>query len=537
MNKEIKVPIVILLVITALLIGVYWGVSANLKRGGVAYSALASGDNDTKLGAIRQLIDNYYVDSIESDSLMDMVYSAMMTSLDPHSVYLSQKDLDKTMESLRGNFDGVGIMLRMVNDTVRVQQVIPDGPSEKAGVLAGDYILSVDGIDVSGVKMSSDEVISHLRGERKSTANLKIKRLSENGLRYIKVVRDVIKTPSLTYSGMIDSKTGYIHLSQFSGTTYDEFCTAVKQLKRDGMKRMVLDLRGNGGGLLDQAIGVCDELLPGRELIVYTQGAHQKRYDERSHRGGLFCEGDLIVMIDEYSASASEIVAGAIQDNDRGLIVGRRSFGKGLVQQQFELPDHSAVMLTVARYYTPSGRCIQRPYTKGTDEYYKEYLEQIVAEYENDSLISKVTDSTEYHTTKGRIVYGGGAIFPDHPISYKTDTNFIYYTQLINKAIVYEYVFNLVSRTGTSIKESYPTANDFVKRYKVSDAMLEQLFQLGEKKGLRRNTKSIAKFREEIRSRVKGEIAEMLYSTATYYGILLSSDPELQEALTLWKKR
>lgn len=492
--------------------------------------------NDSKLGAIWNLVDNNYVDPLDSDSVMDKIYAAVLSALDPHSNYLPRDIYAKEQETLRGNFEGVGIVIRMTNDTVCAAQIIPDGPSEHAGLQACDRILSVDGIRVSGVKMPTDSVIAKLRGPRKSIADLTIYRVSDKRTYNIKVVRDIIKTPSLTYSGMLDKQTGYIRLSRFGETTYDEFRDAILQLKKKGMKRMLLDLRDNGGGTLSSAIDICDELLPGNELIVYTEGRHQRRRNAHSTPGGLFAKGELIVMIDEFSASASEIVAGAIQDNDRGTIVGRRSFGKGLVQQQFPLPDRSAVQLTIARYYTPSGRCIQRPYNKGTDEYYSEFVQHVIDEYNNDSILSQVTDSTPYYTSEGRVVYGGGGILPDHIIHLKADTNIIYYTQLLNKGIISNYVFDLVSKNGASIKECYGNENGFLAKYKVDDKMMQNLFELADKSGIERNNKSINKFKEEIRTRIKAEIGDMLYGTNSFYKLLLPYDPEIKEALQIFNK-
>ena len=496
---------------------------------------LGNGPNDAKLNAIWSIVDRNYVDRLDADSVMDKVYAAMLSTLDPHSIYLTQKELARETEALRGNFEGVGLLLQMKNDTVCVTQVIPGGPSERAGVQAGDRIIKIDGLDIAGKKMSLDSVVARLRGPRKSMVDITINRLSEHKTATLKVVRNIISMPSLTYSGMLDKKTGYLRLDRFGETTYDEFCNAVKDLKAKGMERLVLDLRDNSGGLLSAALGICDELLPDRELIVYTQGAHQRRQEEHSSRGGLFCKGELIVMIDEYSASASEIVAGAVQDNDRGLIVGRRSFGKGLVQQRFPLPDRSAIQLTTSRYYTPSGRCIQRPYNKGTNEYYADFAQNIIDEYDGDSTLYKINDSTPYYTAKGRTVYGGGGIYPDHTIHYKSDENVVYYNRLLNKGLLSDYIFDYVSYKGSTIKQKHPTEESFLKNYTVSDAMLEQLFANAEKKGIARDAKGIARYREEIRTRIKAGIGDMLYSNNAFYYLLLPYDPELKEALSLMK--
>lgn len=491
----------------------------------------SNGFNSQKLNAIWNLVENRYVDKIESDTVMDRLCASMLSTLDPHSTYLSHKDLERENEMLRGNFEGVGIVLQMRNDTVYASRIVEGGPAERAGVMAGDRILKVDGAMVTGVKMPSDSVVSRLRGKRKSVAHVEIARLSEGKPRTVKIIRDVITTPSVSYSGMIDRETGYIHLTRFGESTYDEFCNAIQELKGEGMKRMVLDLRGNGGGALSSAIGICDELLPGKEMIVYTDGAHQRKKEYHSTPGGLFCKGELIVMIDEYSASASEIVSGAMQDNDRGKVVGRRSFGKGLVQQQFELPDGTAVMLTIARYYTPSGRCIQRPYKDGTDEYYADFARQLMNEYDNEETTTAIQDSTPYYTSKGRIVYGGGGIMPDHTIHVKTDPDIVYYNQLVNRGIISDYVFDYVSRNNTVIKNKYKNAGDFLDKYKVGDDMLQAIFAVGEQKGVPKNTVSINKYREEIRSNIKAAIGDMLYTSEVYYKIILPYDPELKEAL------
>ena len=521
-----------MLTVSALVVGIYIGYAT--ERGSrTAGSNSSNSISDYKLNAIWELVDRHYVDPLDGDSVMDKVYAAILSTLDPHSIYLSQQMLKRENEMLRGNFEGVGIVIRMRNDTVCASQIIPGGPSEQAGVLAGDRILRVDGQDISGVGISSDSAVTLLRGRRKSVADLLVYRPSENKTHIIKVVRNIISTPSLTYSGMLDASTGYIRLGRFGETTYEEFCDAVKELKSKGMKRMLLDLRGNSGGLLSAAVGICDELLPGKEMIVYTEGTHDRRKETHSSPGGLFCKGDLTVIIDEYSASASEIVSGAVQDNDRGTIVGRRSFGKGLVQQQFPLPDKSAVQLTIARYYTPSGRCIQRPYDKGTDEYYNDFLNQVISEYGNggDSLLSQITDSTPYYTSKGRVVYGGGGILPDRIIHYKTEPNIAYYNMLVSKAVIADYTFDYVSRNIVNLRKQYPDEKQFIRNFRTDDKMLQELVSYGESKGLKADKECLRLYDRELRARVKAEIGDMLFTTSTFYAIMTPFDPELKEAL------
>lgn len=530
-NKKTLIYVIIAIVLGSL-VGTFATILA-FKQHSVELD-LDNRPSNEKLDALLRLLERNYVDPIDNDSITDRLCATILTTLDPHSVYLSSKDFEREAEALRGNFEGIGTVLRKLNDTVCATEIIAGSPSEAAGIQPADRFVEVDGHNITGENF--DSVVNMIRGPRRSTVTIKIIRPGEKNPRTVSIIRDVIPTPSTNYSGMLDKTTGYIRLDRFSETTHDEFCQAVFDLKRKGMKNLVLDLRNNGGGLMSAAIDICDELLPGREMIVYTEGAHQRRREQHSRPGGLFCEGNLMVMIDEFSASASEIVAGAVQDNDRGIIVGRRSFGKGLVQQQYELPDKSVARITISRYYTPAGRSIQRPYDRGTDEYYTDFIQNIIDEYKGDSLLSYINDSTPYYTSKGRIVYGGGGIYPDHTIHYKTDENIVYYNRMLNKGIIFDLAFDIVSAEGRTIKAKYPDEESFVKNYKVSDATLQTLFARGEKGGIARDSKSISRYSEEMRSRLKAEIGTMLYSQSVFYTIQLKYDPELKEALDIMNK-
>lgn len=539
MENENKKNRTLLFVILALIVGAATGTTATLAAIGnraVDITVDADGGNG-KISYVWQLLKRHYVDPIDNDSITDRLCSTLLSTLDPHSYYLTSKEVESENEALRGNFEGIGTVLRKYNDTICAWQILDGSPSATAGLQAADRLVEVDGHNITGKNITIDSAVKMIRGPRRSNVDIKISRHGEPQPRIITLTRDIIPTPSASYSGMLDKTTGYIHLDRFAETTYDEFCNAVNSLKSKGMKSLIIDLRNNGGGLLSAAIDICDELLPGRELIVYTEGAHQRRREEHSRPGGLFCEGKLTIMIDEFSASASEIVAGAIQDNDRGTIVGRRSFGKGLVQQQYALPDQSAARITIARYYTPSGRCIQRPYDRGTDEYYTDFIQNLMDEYQNDSLLSRINDSTPYYTTNGRIVYGGGGIYPDHTIHYKSDENIVYYNQLINKGIIDDYAFDIVSDEGRKIKSTYPDGESFIKNYAVSEAMLQALYARGEKKGLKRDNKCINLYRNEIQSRLKAEIGIMLYSQSVFYEIQILFDPEIREAVSIMNKK
>lgn len=487
----------------------------------------------SKLDNAMDLIEHYYVDNVDRDSLTDQMIAAMLSSLDPHSRFLSAAELKRESESIQGGFEGIGVLLHYQGDTACVNQVIPGGPAEKAGFQPGDRMIYVDTVKIAGVGMSKEETVNHIRGPHHSHVDIAVKRHGEEGMRHIKVVRGTISTPSVNYSGMLDKTTGYVRLTRFCETSYDEFRNAVNKLKRQGMKNLILDLRGNGGGLLTAAINIADDLLPDRDVIVYTQGEHQRKEYIHSRRGGLFSQGKLAIMIDEYSASASEIVAGTVQDNDRGIIIGRRSFGKGLVQRQFDLDDGSAIWLTIARYHTPSGRCIQRPYDKGTDEYYTDFLKQLVNSATNDSVLMQITDSTKYYTKGGKVVYGGGGIYPDVPLKLHTDSLLIYYNQLIDKQVIQQYAFDYVTAHYPELHKQYASADDFEKRFTVSDKMLEQIIARGEKAGVRRNSRSIAKYGSDIKLLFKANIAESLFDSDTFYRIMIQKDTEVYDALKI----
>lgn len=498
-------------------------------------SSLYAGGGDSRLNAIMQIVSRYYVDQVDYDSLSTVAVRSMLSSLDPHSTYLSIEDYDKEAELLHGRFEGIGVVLFVLNDTVYASNVRKDGPAGRAGIIAGDRILMVDTVKVSGVELEggSQAVVNLIRGPRFSNVTLTIDRAGWDTPRKVKIRRDVIQHASIPAAVMIDRKTGYVHVSRFAETTCTEFHEALKQLLKQGMEHLVLDLRGNGGGSLESAVRMADELLPKGDLIVYTEGAHDRRRNFYASSGGLFEEGRLTVLINEYSASASEVVSGAIQDNDRGIIAGRCSFGKGLVQRQFDLPDGDAVLLTIARYYSPSGRCIQRPYQKGSDAYYMDYLNRIFSNYSSaDSLFNAIADtSQQYLTKKGRKVYGGGGIQPDVTLPYVLDTNWAYYNKLIDKQVLEEVMYHYIHDNYAQLAKRYPTENDFVNRYQVDDATWQRILLTAEAKGIKPHAGCLKKYAAHIRNRYKALMAMALYDDNAYYRVSLLYDHELQKAV------
>lgn len=522
------------LVLVAMVLGVLIGVmvasNPALRR--------ASSQED-KIGEVTGLIESEYVDAIDPDSLSDRLLSVMLAELDPHSTYLSARETERTDEMMRGSFEGVGIVLHREGDTTFVGQVLAGGPSAGSGLLPGDLIVTVDGDTVSGVGMEADSVVARLRGPRGSKVTVRVERLKQKGGKNntetltFNIRRGVVGHQTVACATMLDDTTGYIFLTSFSSTSYDEFHDALRRLKAQGMRKLIFDLRSNSGGSLSSAIGIAGELLPAGSPIVYTQGAHSRRSDIKSHRGGLFTKGTVVVMVDENSASASEVVAGALQDNDRALIVGRRTFGKGLVQTEFTLKDGSSVLLTTARYYTPSGRCIQRSYTGGTDKYYREYIEQLIGESYADSAKVHIADSTPYHTLGGRVVYGGGGIVPDRLLTYRKDQSFVYYNAIAGKGLLNKVAFANVRRHAGEWLMRYPNAEAFGRGFQTSPAMLAEVVAEGERAGVARDAASLDAQRTLICSMLKAYIGLALFGNEAFHAAYLPVDEDLNQTLNM----
>ena len=411
-------------------------------------------DKDRKINAVLNLIQSEYVDSIDVKDLVEQAIPAIIGNLDPHSYYIPASDIRAENEKLDGSMSGIGVSFFMMNDTANVDQVIPNGPAEKVGMLAGDRIISVNGESIVGGTLTAEGIRSKIRGEKGTKVKIGVKRNSSKKTLTFTITRDDIPMNTVDVSYMIDDKTGYIKIAQFGKNTYDEFFAALSKLKKDGASRYIVDLRGNPGGYMEMAILMVNEFLEQGELIVYTKG-RKEREDIQvwSDDQGSFHDAQVAVLIDEYSASASEIMAGALQDNDRGLVVGRRSFGKGLVQKQIYLPDSSAIRLTIARYYTPSHRCIQKDYTLGDED---DYSKELYDRYSHGELYSadsiKVDKSKIFRTANGRIVYGGGGIVPDIFVPNDTTGVTTYYRAVANLGLLQQYVYTYVDINRDQLK-------------------------------------------------------------------------------------
>lgn len=411
-------------------------------------------DKDRKINAVLNLIQSEYVDSIDVKDLVEQAIPAIIGNLDPHSYYIPASDIRAENEKLDGSMSGIGVSFFMMNDTANVDQVIPNGPAEKVGMLAGDRIISVNGESIVGGTMTAEGIRSKIRGEKGTKVRIGVKRNTSKKTLTFTITRDDIPMNTIDVSYMLDDKTGYIKIAQFGKNTYDEFFAALSKLKKDGASRYIVDLRGNPGGYMEMAILMVNEFLEQGELIVYTKG-RKEREDIQvwSDDQGSFHDAQVAVLIDEYSASASEIMAGALQDNDRGLVVGRRSFGKGLVQKQIYLPDSSAIRLTIARYYTPSHRCIQKDYTLGDED---DYSKELYDRYSHGELYSadsiKVDKSKIFRTANGRIVYGGGGIVPDIFVPNDTTGITTYYRAVANLGLLQQYVYTYVDINRDQLK-------------------------------------------------------------------------------------
>ncbi|WP_347157410.1 S41 family peptidase [Pontibacter chitinilyticus] len=521
---QIKLPLFIAM---ALVVGVLIGAttfspSTNDPQG-TARSYL-------KFRDILSYIDRDYVDSVDVEELSDYAISKMLEKLDPHTAYIPADELAMARSQLEGDFEGIGVEFNIFQDTIFVITPLSGGPSEAAGIQAGDKIVEVDGENVAGIGINNEGVFKRLRGPKGTKVALGVVRKDSKKPLSFTIERSKIPTTSVDASYMVNNKTGYIKVSRFSANTFEEFKQALTELKKKGLQQLILDLRGNPGGYMDHATRMADEFISGDKMIVYTDGKGDK-YDSKTYARtkGDFENGPLIVLLDEGSASASEILAGALQDNDRALIVGRRSFGKGLVQMPIPLNDGSELRLTISRYYTPSGRSIQKPYNGDPEEYQKDILHR----YENGEYFhpdsSLFADSLKYHTLHGRNVYGGGGIMPDVFVARDTTELSPYLSQLYNKSILREYTLEYYHDHRKEL-EKLPLQK-FKQSFEVSDAMLQQMLQMAGKAGVEYNEAQFKRSKHLIRNNLKAFIARSVYGNDGFFQVLHATDEEFQQAL------
>ncbi len=489
-------------------------------------------ENQLKFGRLLRLIDGYYVDTVNVDKLTEKAIVSMLSELDPHSVYISKEEVKKMNEPLKGNFEGVGVTFNIFKDTLLVTSTIPGGPSEKVGLRSGDRIIEVDGENIAGTGLKNSDVFDLLRGKKGSEVEVKVLRRNVDEILDFKIVRDKIPIYSLDASYMLDESTGYIKLNKFSATTNDEFVDAINDLKQKNLKNLVLDLRGNGGGYLKTAIEIADQFLQDNRLVVYTDGTNEPQHEYDATSIGNFENGNLVVLVDESSASASEIVAGAIQDWDRGLIIGRRSYGKGLVQKPFFLTDGSMVRLTTAHYYTPSGRCIQKPYEEGIEDYRLDYQKRLShgEMFSEDSIV--FADSLKYKTLLNkRTVFGGGGIMPDIFVPMDTSSYYKYYNRLRRNNVVYNFALNYVDVHRDELKNKYPLFESFRNNFEITPEMISAVVANGEKEGIEKDEESLSFTVGDMKREIKALIARDIYSRNDFYKIFYEDDDAIKKAL------
>ena len=506
-----------------------FGISAQYSRSNSASR------QQQKLLMVENIVNNLYVDNVDDEKIVENAVRGILENLDPHSSYSTKEETTSSQETMQGSFSGIGIQFNMQKDTLYVVQTIAGGPSEKVGILPGDRFIAVDDSIIAGRKLKNTDIMKRLRGPKGTKVNIKVKRGSNAELLEFRITRDDIPLNSIDAVYMADGKTGYIRLSRFAATSYKEFKDAITKLKKQGMQQLILDLTDNGGGYMQIAAQIANEMLNRGNLIVYTQGRKSPRQNLNADGSGTFRTQKVVVMINQFSASASEILSGAVQDWDRGVVVGRRSFGKGLVQREFLLPDSSSFRLTIARYYTPSGRNIQKPYVKGDRE---DYDKDIIDRYNHGELQSAdsihFADSLKHTTLRlHRTVYGGGGIMPDVFVPLDTTQYTDYHRRLVAKGIIPQFALRYVDKNRADLKAQYPDAQKFIKEFTVTDEMLNNLVDAGKAEKVDFDKSQFAKSKEMLRTFVKAAIANDLFSTGAYFQIVNEQNDIYKEALSI----
>ena len=517
-----------LCVVVGILIGTFYGNHFSGNR----LNIINSGSN--RLSNLLHIVDDQYVDKVNIDSLVDMAIPQILADLDPHSVYIPAKDAQAVTDDLKGSFSGVGIEFTIRKDTIHVQNVVKNGPAQRAGILAGDKIVSVDGKTFVGKVVTQDEAMRRLKGPKDTKVKIGVVRYGQKAVKYFTVTRGDIPQRSITATYMLDKSTGYIKIKNFGETTYPELLIALAQLSQERFSNLVIDLRDNGGGYMNSAVQMANEFLPKNKLIVYMQGRKSPRQDFRSDGHGSYQKIPLIVLINEASASASEIFAGAMQDNDRATIIGRRSFGKGLVQQQIGFPDGSMIRLTIARYYTPSGRCIQKPFKPGDNQ---DYDNDLLTRYQHGEFFSQ--DSIKhtgpaYHTSIGRIIYGGGGITPDIFVAEDTLSMTSYYKQAAMSGLILQYAFNYTDNNRQKLN-TYSSMMEMSK-YLVSQNTVEQFAAFADKNGLKRRNLMIRKSHKLLERFINSRIIYNMLDEQAWTEYINQDDPTIATALRVFEK-
>ena len=527
-KQNIFLPIILSLVLIS---GIWLGYFLSVKIGssnGKNQSQQTS--TNEKINSLLEFIDYQYVDTINKSDLVEKTVTAMLQSLDPHSSYIPAAEFDMSNETLEGNFDGIGVEFNIIRDTIRVINPIEGGPSEKVGIRAGDKLIKVGVENLTGEKITNKKVFEALRGKSGTTVNVTILRNGVKNPMPFKITRAAIPLYSLDAAYMTSGDIGYIKINKFAATTYNEYLKAFNDLNKQGMKKLILDLRGNPGGYLNAAVDISDEFLTNGLQIVYTQGKANPKKTYRATQRGSFEKNNLVILIDEGSASASEIVAGAIQDNDRGLIIGRRSFGKGLVQDQMQLPDGSAIRLTVARYYTPTGRCIQKPYSDDKTDYYNEEFDR----YQHGELLNadsiKLDKSKQYKTPEGKIVYGGGGIMPDVFVPIDTTKSNPFLNKVFYAGLINTFAFEYADKNRIELKK-YTNSKTFINQFKITTAIFDEFYEYCKKQSIELGSLNKQQSNVALEPYLKALIGKNAFDKDAYYPIINKNDKCIIKAI------
>lgn len=531
MNKNKSNRLMPLIMALCVVVGIFIGTFYTSHFSGNRLSIINSSSN--KLNNLLHFVDDQYVDTVNINDLVEKAMPQILSELDPHSVYISAKDVQLANDDLKGSFSGVGIEFTIRQDTLRVQNVISNGPADRAGVKAGDKIVSVDGKPFVGKELTNEEAMRRLKGPKDTKVKLGVLGYGEKKVRYITVTRGEIPQKSISATYMLDDATGYIKVKNFGENTYPELLIALAKLSQENLENLVIDLRGNTGGFLTAAVQMVNEFLPKDRLIVYTQGRKSPRQEYRSDGRGSYQHIPLVVLIDEASASASEIFAGAIQDNDRGTIIGRRSFGKGLVQQPIAFNDGSMIRLTIARYYTPAGRCIQKPYVSGAD---KDYEEDLITRYEHGEFFTQDSikhTGPEYHTALGRTVYGGGGITPDIFVPEDTLGMTSYYKEAAMSGLILQFSYNYTDENRGKLSE-FRTMKE-MSDYLVKQNTVEKFAAYADRNGLHRRNLMIRKSHKLLETYINSRIIYNMLDDEAWIEYLNENDPAILKALNVFK--
>ena len=532
MNKNKSYRFMPLWLALSVVVGIFIGSFFANRFSGNRLSIINSGSN--KLNDLLHIIDDQYVDTVNVNDLVEKAVPTILSELDPHSVYISQKGVQQANDDLKGSFFGVGIEFTIRKDTIHVQNVVSNGPSERAGLQAGDKIVEIDGKPFVGKEVTTDEAMSRLKGDKDTQVKIGVVRGKDNKtIRRYTVTRGEIPMKSVTAVYMLDGKTGYIKIKNFGDKTYPELLIGLARLGQEGFENLIIDLRGNTGGYLGSAVQMANEFLPKGKLIVYTEGRRSQRQEYRSDGRGSYQSIPLVVLIDEISASASEIFAGAIQDNDRGTIIGRRSYGKGLVQQPISMHDGSMIRLTVARYYSPSGRCIQKPYTSGTD---RDYEEDLINRYQHGEFFSQDSikhEGPEYHTSNGRVVYGGGGITPDIFVGEDTVDVTSYYKEAAMSGLIIQFAYEYTDENRQKLS-TFKTRQE-LEAYLKKLNTVEMFVAYAEKNGLKRRNLMIQKSRTLLERYINSRLIYNVLNEQAWTEYLNNDDPAIKEALRVFK--